>query len=152
MTADDTEKPSLKDELTMLETIRNRVSERAVENLTASVATGVFLSIGTASAQSGVSEAMCGTGIGQLLSLALGAVSVYLIVKGGFRTLMGFDKKNSSSSNSQMEGNQQITGGAQTMAVGAVGPAVIAGVLDVAGVSTLSCFEFAVATIAVTPF
>jgi hypothetical protein len=130
---------------------RFSISDRVKEQFTGTLAAGMYLATGTVTAQSGVSEAMCGTGIGQLLSLALGAVSVFLVVKGGFRTLMGFDKKGSSKSQKQMEGNAQVKGGAQTMAVGAIGPAVIAGILDVAGVSTLSCFEFAVATIAATP-
>lgn len=130
----------------------NDVSDRVKETIAGSTAAAMYLSTGTVAAQSGVSEAMCGTGIGQLLSLALGAVSVFLVIKGGFRALMGFDKKGSSKSQKQMEGNEQVKGGAQTMAVGAIGPAAIAGVLDVAGVSTLSCFEFAVATITVAPF
>lgn len=125
------------------------ISDNVKETFVGTLAAGTYVATGTVAAKSEVSQAMCGTGIGQLLSLALGAVSVFLVIKGGFRMLMGVDKKSSSKSKQQMEGNDLVKGGAQTMAVGAVGPAAIAGILDVVGVTTLSCFDFAVAMITV---
>lgn len=101
-----------------------------------------------------VGQAMCGTGLGQLVGVSLAAISLYLIVKGVFRGAMAFDKMGSSRSETQFEGKRKLVGAGKTTA-GAFVPPMFGAMLEMVGVNTISCIDFTtglLGTIVVFPF
>lgn len=104
---------------------------------------GLNLSAVPAAAQpiEDVGEAMCGTGIGELVALVLAGISMYLVVKAGIRGTLAFDKMGGSRSETQFEGKKQLAGAGKTLA-GAFVPVAFGGVLEVVGMNTVSCISF----------
>ncbi|WP_226013634.1 hypothetical protein [Halomicrobium salinisoli] len=97
-----------------------------------------------AAAQSPISDigdAMCGTGIGDLVALILAGIAMYLIVKSAIRATMAFDKMGEARSETQFEGKKQLAGAGKTLA-GAFVPVAFGGILDAVGMSTISCLSF----------
>ncbi|SFS09983.1 hypothetical protein SAMN05216559_3634 [Halomicrobium zhouii] len=88
-----------------------------------------------------VGDAMCGTGIGDLVALLLAAISMYLIVKAGIRATMAFDKLGEARSETQFEGKKQLAGAGKTLG-GAFVPVAFGGILEVVGMNTVSCLSF----------
>ncbi|WP_226023662.1 hypothetical protein [Halomicrobium salinisoli] len=97
-----------------------------------------------AAAQSPISDigdAMCGTGIGDLVALILAGIAMYLIVKSAIRATMAFDKMGEARTETQFEGKKQLAGAGKTLA-GAFVPVAFGGILDAVGMSTISCLSF----------
>lgn len=88
-----------------------------------------------------VGDAMCGTGIGDLVALLLAGIAMYLIVKSGIRATMAFDKMGEARSETQFEGKKQLAGAGKTLA-GAFVPVAFGGILEVVGINTVSCISF----------
>lgn len=88
-----------------------------------------------------VGEAMCGTGIGELVALMLAGISMYLIVKAGIRGTLAFDKMGGSRSETQFEGKKQLAGAGKTLG-GAFVPVAFGSILEVVGMNTVSCISF----------
>ena len=90
---------------------------------------------------SNVGDAMCGTGIGDLVALILAGISMYLIVKSGIRATMAFDKMGEARSETQFEGKKQLAGAGKTLG-GAFVPVAFGGILETIGMNTISCLSF----------
>lgn len=90
---------------------------------------------------SDVGDAMCGTGIGDLVALILAGISMYLIVKSVIRATMAFDKMGEARSETQFEGKKQLAGAGKTLG-GAFVPVAFGGILEAVGMSTISCLSF----------
>lgn len=88
-----------------------------------------------------VGDAMCGTGIGDLVALLLAGIAMYLIVKSGIRATMAFDKMGEARSETQFEGKKQLAGAGKTLA-GAFVPVAFGGILEAVGMNTVSCISF----------
>lgn len=88
-----------------------------------------------------IGDAMCGTGIGDLVALLLAGISMYLIVKAGIRATMAFDKMGEARSETQFEGKKQLAGAGKTLG-GAFVPVAFGGILDAVGMNTVSCISF----------
>lgn len=87
-----------------------------------------------------VGQAMCGSGIGKLFGLILAGLAIYLLAKAVVRGMMAFDKMGSSHDKTQLQGKRDLAGAGRT-AVGAFVPVLAAGIFEVAGISTVSCFR-----------
>lgn len=88
-----------------------------------------------------VGDAMCGTGIGDLVALLLAGIAMYLIVKSGIRATVAFDKMGEARSEAQFEGKKQLAGAGKTLA-GAFVPVAFGGILEAVGINTVSCISF----------
>lgn len=96
-----------------------------------------------------IGDAMCGTGIGDLVALILAGISMYLVVKSVIRATMAFDKMGEARSETQFEGKKQLAGAGKTLA-GAFVPVAFGGILEAVGMSTVSCLSFDIGLV-VTP-
>lgn len=98
---------------------------------------------------SNVGEAMCGTGIGDLIALILAGISMYLVVKSGIRATIAFDKMGEARSETRFEGKKQLAGAGKTL-TGAFVPVAFGSILDVIGMNTISCLSFEIGLV-ITP-
>lgn len=108
---------------------------------------------GTIPMQSGVSEVggiLCDYGFGQLITIGLAALALYLIFKGIFQVLYGFDDLYSPRQQDQQAGREKVTAGAKKIVIGAFGPSLIAALFELIGISTISCFDFNIGILSAT--
>lgn len=88
-----------------------------------------------------VGEAMCGTGLGELVVFALALFAVVFILKAAFMMMFAFDKFNSPREQEHLEGTKKMTSAAWTFGAAFV-PLLFGAVLDVLGINTISCVDF----------
>ena len=88
-----------------------------------------------------VGQALCNNGIGQILSIVFAAATLYFLFKAIFRGMSGLDKKGSKKPQTQQEGDNQLLGALYSGAA-AFAPPIFAAILEIIGVSTISCFDF----------
>lgn len=94
--------------------------------------------------QVGVSEAnevLCGgTGfnIAQIITVGLGLISMYFILKFLIRMMTGLDKAGSTNSGAQQEGKQEAKGGVYSL-LAALLPVLVPVFLNTAGINVASC-------------
>jgi hypothetical protein len=88
-----------------------------------------------------VGQALCNNGIGQILAIVFAAATLYFLIKAVFRAMAGLDKKGSKKPQTQQDGDAQLMGAAYSGAA-AFAPPVLAAILEIIGVSTISCFDF----------
>ena len=88
-----------------------------------------------------VGQALCNNGIGQILSIVFAAATLYFLFKAIFRGMSGLDKKGSKKPQTQQEGDNQLMGALYSGAA-AFAPPIFAAILEIIGVSTISCFDF----------
>jgi hypothetical protein len=99
---------------------------------------------GAVAAQSAADEAgsaVCGTGLGPLITLVFGFVALALVVIALFRGAIAWNNMGSARSDKKQQGREQLKGAGLTL-VGAFVPALMLQGLDSAGVPTLSCVDF----------
>ncbi|WP_330631934.1 hypothetical protein [Halocatena halophila] len=96
-------------------------------------------------AQVGVSEAeqvLCsgstGFNIAQIITVGLGLISMYFILKFLVRMMTGLDKAGSTDSGAQAQGKQEAKGGIYSL-VAALLPVLVPVFLNVAGINVASC-------------
>jgi hypothetical protein len=105
------------------------------------------LLVGTAAAQDGggldaAGEAMCGSGLGQAITIAFGFLAGIMVLVGVARGATGFQKMGSARSDKKQEGKEQMKGAAY--AFGGVFFLIMApGLLELIGLSTFSCVNLA---------
>lgn len=133
-----------------IESLRNRVAavkQQVLDRLSlrqVKIATIGTMSISTmsvpAAAQSvsDVGQAMCGTGVGELVGFAFIAGSVFYLLKGVGMGMSAVDKMGSTKQKSAREGKEALAGAAKTSSAAFL-PAVAAGVFEVLGINTVSC-------------
>jgi hypothetical protein len=149
---------------TAFDDVEERVADAATTALTTPAGkaaltggAGIATLAGNAAAQSvgEVGDAMCGTGIGQLVGIVFIALAMYLLVKAVARGMMAADKMGSTKQQESLEGKEKLVGAGKTGA-GAFIPAVAAGIFEVMGISTVSCLTPSswniIGTIVLVPF
>ncbi|RBI58315.1 hypothetical protein DMJ13_27345 [halophilic archaeon] len=100
---------------------------------------------GTVAAQ-GVGEAsdiMCSSGLGNVISLFFGLMTLGMLLFAAARTWTAVQKLGAARSDKKKEGREAVVGAGITFAGAWVFP-LFAVLLDRAGVSTLSCIDFQV--------
>lgn len=128
--------------------IKNRLQDKILRSdvrtariLSVSIAGVAVLSMPVAAAPlDDIGQAMCGSGLGKLFGLVLAGIAIYLLAKAVVRAMMAFDKMGSSHDKTQFQGKQDLVGAGRT-GVGAFVPVLAAGIFEVAGISTISCFR-----------
>lgn len=88
-----------------------------------------------------VGQALCNNGIGQILAFVFAAATLYFLIKAVFRAMSGMDKKGSKKPQTQQEGEDQLMGALYSGAA-AFAPPILAAILEIIGVKTISCFDF----------
>ncbi|MFC6962393.1 hypothetical protein [Halocatena marina] len=96
-------------------------------------------------AQVGVSEAeqvLCngstGFNIAQIITVGLGMISMYFILKFLLRMMTGLDKAGSTDSSAQQQGKQEAKGGVYSL-LAALLPVLVPVFLNTAGINVASC-------------
>lgn len=98
----------------------------------------------TVAAQVGTSEAqdvLCATSginVAQIITIGLGLVSAYFILKFLVRMMTGLDKAGSTDSGAQQQGKKQAKGGIYSL-VAALLPILVPAALNVANIDVVSC-------------
>lgn len=135
--------------------VRRRINEISDERLMAIgftqavasfVVAGVFLAWlpapvlaqSTGAAEAG--EIMCDSGLGQLVSLALGAFVVFLLLLGSFRMLNAVKDMGSPRPDKKKQGREELTGSLVTLG-GVFALPALALALERVGLTTLSCVQ-----------
>lgn len=96
----------------------------------------------TAQSANRAASMMCQTGIGDLIAIGSGLLTVGLIVLAGFRGVLAWQKMGSARSDKKKEGREALKGAVITLA-GAFFFPLFAAVLDRVGINTLSCVNWA---------
>ena len=118
------------------------VSFRRFLRVPALVVIGLSLVAVPAAAQlQKVGKALCNNGIGQILAFVFAAATLYFLIKAVFRAMSGMDKKGSKKPQTQQEGEDQLMGALYSGAA-AFAPPILAAILEIIGVKTVSCFDF----------
>jgi len=118
----------------------------ALGSLAYVAALSLRLLVGTAAAQDGgldaAGQAMCGSGLGQAITIAFGFLAGIMVLVGVARGAAGFQKMGSARSDKKREGEEQMKGAAY--AFGGVFFLIMApGLLELIGLSTFSCVNLA---------
>lgn len=98
----------------------------------------------TVAAQVGTSEAqdiLCSTSginVAQIITIGLGLISAYFILKFLIRMMTGLDKAGSTDSGAQQQGKKQAKGGIYSL-VAALLPVLVPAALNVANIDVVSC-------------
>jgi hypothetical protein len=98
----------------------------------------------TVAAQVGTSEAqdvLCSTSginVAQIITIGLGLISAYFILKFLIRMMTGLDKAGSTDSGAQQQGKKQAKGGIYSL-VAALLPVIVPAALNVANIDVVSC-------------
>ena len=97
---------------------------------------------GSASAQSveGADQALCESGLGQVIGIVLMLLTIGLGIFAAFRGAIGLMNMGSSRSEKVQQGRSQVRG-AGLAVLGALFPAAISFILESLGVPTLSCVD-----------
>ncbi|RBI59936.1 hypothetical protein DMJ13_19740 [halophilic archaeon] len=123
-----------------------RIGKYAVPPRLVQAITLLFLTSVPAFAQDGGSggkagQLMCQAGLGQLLTIGFGLLTILLVVTGVFRIGNGFRKLSDPRSQKKSEGRQGIAGGALAF-VGALVVGAAPALLQAIGLSTPQCVSF----------
>lgn len=105
-------------------------------------ATAAFSVPVAAQATQEASDVMCSSGLGPVITLAFGMITIGMFLLAAFRGAMAWLKMGSARSDKKKEGRDAARGAVITFC-GAWFFPLFAVVLDKAGVSTLSCVNFA---------
>ncbi|WP_150123020.1 hypothetical protein [Haladaptatus sp. R4] len=84
---------------------------------------------------------MCSSGLGPVITLAFGMITIGMILLSAFRGALAVNKMGSARSDKKKEGREALKGAIITFC-GAWFFPLFAVVIDKAGVSTLSCVNF----------
>jgi hypothetical protein len=101
------------------------------------LASRVAAQVGTSEAQN-VLCSTSGINVAQIVTIGLGLISAYFILKFLFRMMTGLDKAGSTDSSSQQEGKSQAKGGIYSL-VAALLPILVPAALNVANIDVVSC-------------
>lgn len=96
------------------------------------------------SAQSASEQAgglMCESGLGELITLAFGAITVFLILLSAWRGMMAAKDMGSARPDKKSDGREEAKGSVVTMLGVFVLPMLALG-MDQVGISTISCVDF----------
>ncbi|WP_231189055.1 hypothetical protein [Haladaptatus sp. DYF46] len=104
--------------------------------------TSVFSAPVAAQATNEASDVMCSSGLGPVITLAFGMITLGMILLSAFRGAIAVNKMGSARSDKKKEGREALKGAIITF-LGAWFFPLFAVVIDKAGVSTLSCVNFA---------
>ena len=105
-------------------------------------ATSVFSAPVAAQATQEASNVMCSSGLGPVITLAFGLITIGMLLLAAFRGALAWQKMGSARSDKKKEGRDAARGAVITFC-GAWFFPLFAVVLNKAGVSTLSCVNFA---------
>ncbi|GAA5054362.1 hypothetical protein ACFFQF_26865 [Haladaptatus pallidirubidus] len=94
-----------------------------------------------AQATNEASDVMCSSGLGPVITLAFGMITLGMILLSAFRGAIAVNKMGSARSDKKKEGREALKGAIITF-LGAWFFPLFAVVIDKAGVSTLSCVNF----------
>ena len=86
-------------------------------------------------------QLMCQAGLGQLLTLGFGLLTIALVVTGVFRAGNGIRKMSDPRSQKKSEGREEVFGGIIALA-GALVVGAAPSILQAIGLSTLRCVSF----------
>lgn len=103
--------------------------------------TSVFSAPVAAQATQEASDVMCSSGLGPVITLAFGMITIGMILLSAFRGALAVNKMGSARSDKKKEGREALKGAIITFC-GAWFFPLFAVVIDKAGVSTLSCVNF----------
>lgn len=95
-------------------------------------------------------KAVCQTGFGELITLGLGLITIFLILLAVYRGALAFSKYGSPRTEKKREGQEQLKGAAITLA-GAFVPGIFAAILDQTGLISLSCVDLSNVLVTVPP-
>lgn len=119
------------------------VPTRSIRASVGIVATTAAFSVPVAAqATQEASDVMCSSGLGPVVTLAFGMITIGMFLLAAFRGAMAWLKMGSARSDKKKEGRDAARGAVITFC-GAWFFPLFAVVLDKAGVSTLSCVNFA---------
>lgn len=108
-----------------------------------------YVALGVVGAASGVASAQavdeassvaCGTGLGDVVRVLLGALVLLFAVVAVVRAMQGLNNRGSTQSETKMRGKEQLQGAGFSVAAVFV-PLVAAGLFSYAGVPFLSCID-----------
>ncbi|WP_231188705.1 hypothetical protein [Haladaptatus sp. DYF46] len=118
----------------------------STQSVRKSVSTITLLSVFSvpvaAQATNEASDVMCSSGLGPVITLAFGMITLGMILLSAFRGAIAVNKMGSARSDKKKEGREALKGAIITF-LGAWFFPLFAVVIDKAGVSTLSCVNFA---------
>ncbi len=101
-------------------------------------ATPVSAQIGVSEAEQVLCDGSAGVNIAQIITVGLGLISMYFILKFLFRMMTGLDKAGSTDSGAQAQGKQEAKGGIYSL-VAALLPVLVPVFLNTAGIDVASC-------------
>jgi hypothetical protein len=138
------------------EEIADRLSVAQARAASVALAAVSTLSVPAAAQSVGeLGQAMCGSGVGQLVGFVFIGAGMYYLIKSVFKTMGALDKMESTSSGTAREGKEELSGAATTGAAAFL-PAVAAGIFEVLGINTVSCLDLSswsvIGTIVLVPF
>lgn len=84
---------------------------------------------------------LCGSGVGTAVGLGLGMGIVLLILIGGIRAMMAFNKMGGSREQDKRDGREQLKGAGLTLG-GVFVPGIIAGLFEALGLGGISCVDW----------
>jgi hypothetical protein len=147
-----------------MDAVEQRLGEEIADRLSvaqaraASVALAAVSTLSVPAAAQSVGEfgqAMCGSGVGQLVGFVFIGAAMYYLIKSILKTMGALDKMNSTNQGAAREGKEELSGAATTGAAAFL-PAVAAGIFEVLGVNTVSCLDpsswSVIGTIVLVPF
>ncbi|QOS14128.1 uncharacterized protein HfgLR_25265 (plasmid) [Haloferax gibbonsii] len=119
--------------------VAERLSVRQAKALTTIVGITALGSTSAAAQSLGeFGDAMCGTGLGQLIGFVFIGAAMYLFIKAVMKGMTAMEKMNSTKQGQQHEGKQQLVDAGTTFS-GMFIPALAAGVTEIMGINTVSC-------------
>lgn len=109
------------------------------------VTAGAFATPVAAQGVDAADSVMCGGGggpnLGRIVTILLGLLAMYFIVKAIIQTMAAFDKMNSPREQEHYEGQKQLKSAGSTAGAALV-PVLAGPLLDVMGINTISCLDF----------
>ena len=109
------------------------------------VTTGAFATPVAAQGVNAADSVMCGGNggpdLGRIITIILGLLAMYFIVKAIIQTMAAFDKMNSPREQEHYEGQKQLKSAGSTAGAALV-PVLAGPLLDVMGINTISCLDF----------